>query len=78
MEDMRMEKNNHYHYKIFIGFIFGVVLSTTFVYAVSYMGGGIDLTYDNSKSEISATNVQEALDEIYQKFCPKGYICVRK
>ena len=42
------------------------------------MGSGKDLVYDNQKSEISATTVQDALDEIYQKFCPDGYICVKK
>lgn len=73
-----MKKNNSYNYKILIGFIIGVVLSTTSVYAFTYMGSGKDLVYDNQKSEISATNVQDALDEIYQKFCPDGYICVKK
>ena len=73
-----IEKFNSYNYKILIGFIIGVVLSTTSVYAFTYMGSGKDLVYDNQKSEISATNVQDALDEIYQKFCPDGYICVKK
>ena len=71
---MRNEKKN---YKIVIGFIIGIILSATGVYAVTYYGEGTDLTYNNTSSGLKATNIQEALDELYEEAndpCP-GYYC---
>ena len=35
------------------------------------------VTYDNTSSKLSSTNVQEAIDEIYSNInnCPNGYLC---
>ena len=64
------------NYKWIIGFVVGIVVSITTVYAATYLGSGSDLTYDNSSSGLTSTNVQDALDELYKyKDCPKGYNC---
>ena len=70
---MFMKKKN---YKILIGLFIGIFISITTVYAVTYVGSGSDLTYDNTSSGLASTNVQDALDELYKyKECPKGYNC---
>jgi hypothetical protein len=69
------------NYKLLIGFIIGMLISATGVYAVSYFGPSSNLTYDNSKSVLTSTNVQDALDELYyaknhpDAKCPYGYSC---
>ena len=68
-----------YNYKIILGLVIGIILSAGGVYAATtYIGNGVDLTYDNSKSGLSSTNVQDALDELYGKSCPDGYVCLKK
>ena len=67
--------------KILIGFIFGVLISSiVVVYATTYVGAGTDVSYNNSSSGLSSTNVQDALDELYRKRtrCPSGYSCLVK
>ena len=59
-------KNN---YKLFIGLIIGGILSGTSVYAANTIYSK-NVTYDNSNSGLSATNVQDALDETYSKCMP--------
>ena len=74
-----MEEKKNYNYKILVGLVIGIFLSVTGVYATTtYIGNGIDLTYDNSKSGLSSTNVQDALNELYGKSCPEGYVCLKK
>ena len=74
-----MEEKKNYNYKILVGLVIGIFLSVTGVYAATtYVGNGVDLTYDNSKSGLSSTNVQDALDELYGKSCPDGYVCLKK
>lgn len=51
---MFMKKKN---YKILIGLFIGIFISITTVYAVTYVGSGSDLTYDNSSSSgLESTN----------------------
>ena len=71
---MFMKKKN---YKILIGLFIGIFISITTVYAVTYIGSGSDLTYDNTSSGLTSTNVQDALDELYKK-CPKKFLCMKK
>ena len=59
-------KNN---YKFLIGVIVGLLLSGTGVYAANTIYSK-NVTYDNSNSGLSATNVQDALDETYTKCFP--------
>ena len=75
-----MEEKKNYNYKILIGLVIGIFLSVTGVYAATtYVGNGVDLTYDNSKSGLSSTNVQDALNELYGKSaCPDRYVCLKK
>ena len=74
-----MKKKKSYNYKIILGLMIGIILSVSGVYAATtYIGNGVDLTYDNSKSGLSSTNVQDALDELYGKSCPDGYVCLKK
>jgi hypothetical protein len=69
------------NYKFLIGGIVGILLSIPAVYAAaSYIGTGSDLYYDNSKSGLSSTTAQDALDELYEiknDPCPTGYICTK-
>ena len=62
----RFIKNN---YKFLIGVIVGLLLSGTGVYAANTIYSK-NVTYDNSNSGLSATNVQDALDETYTKCFP--------
>ena len=77
-----LKKNKNY--KVLIGLILGVLLSATGVYAATtYVGSGVDLSYSNSSSGLSSTNVQDALDELYINGgtggeCPTGYKCLEK
>ena len=67
---------NKKNYKFIIGALLGIIVPIIGAYAVSYIGSGSDLTYDNSNSGLESTNVQDALDELYKyKDCPKGYSC---
>ena len=60
------------NYKFILGTFVGIILSTTTVYAANTIYSK-NVTYDNSNSGLSATNVQDALDETYTKcFPPKA------
>ncbi len=50
--------------KIFIFIFGGVLFSAVSVYAVTYFPSN-QVTYDNSSSKLSSTNVQGAIDELY-------------
>ena len=55
--------------KIVIAFSIGFILAGTSVYAANTIYAR-NVTYDNSNSGLSATNVQDALDETYNKCMP--------
>ena len=44
----------------------GIVLGEVGVYAITVLKGN-ELEYSNSSSGLSATNVQDAIDEVYKK-----------
>lgn len=46
-------------------FILGLILSGSVVYAATLIAR--DITYDNTKTNINADNVQDAIDELYVK-----------
>ena len=59
------EKTKEFLKKYLIGFIFGVVCAeAVIVYAQTYFPSN-DVIYDNTKSGLSSTNVQGAIDELY-------------
>ena len=60
------------NYKFLIGVIVGLLLSATGVYAANTIYSS-NVTYDNSNSGLEATNVQDALDETYNKCIPTLY-----
>ena len=66
---------------VVIGFIIGIIISATGVYAATIIGKGSDLTYSNTSSGLSSTNIQGSLDELYKYQenlnCPEGKICVK-
>ncbi len=49
--------------KLFIG----IIISGTTVYAATIIFNSNQVAYDNTRSEMSVTNVQDALDELYTK-----------
>ncbi len=59
-----------------------IILTIASVYASSTINGS-QVTYDNTSSKLSSTNVQGAIDEIYSSVnskttCPDGYYCKAK
>ena len=58
----KLIKNNK---KLLFGVIIGVLLTSTTVYAVQAIATSI--AYDNTTSGLQATNVQDAVDELYTK-----------
>lgn len=60
----RLREN--YNYKLIIGFIIGFLLSGIGVYATTVLSSR-EVSYDNSKSGGSSTNVQGAIEELYKK-----------
>lgn len=52
--------------KVFIAFIIGLILATTGVYATSILNSK-EVPYSNANSGLSSTNVQSAIDELYNK-----------
>ena len=62
----------YYIKKNIIGFIVGVILCTgTFVYAAVTFPSN-EVSYDNTESGLSSTNVQTAIDELYNTCFPKA------
>ena len=68
-----MKKNFKY---ILITIITMFILTITSIYAANTINGS-QVTYDNTSSKLSSTNVQGAIDEIYANTnnCPDGYLC---
>ena len=72
------------NYKFILGMIFGIVISASSVYAATVLTSK-EVSYDNTNSKLSSTNVKDAIDEVNEKAttkleeaeksCPKGYIC---
>lgn len=61
------------------GFILGIIVAGGTVYAATVLNSN-SISYDNSNSTLSSTNVQDAIDELYEKsetHCPDGYECVK-
>lgn len=54
------------NYKLLIGVIVGLLLSSTFVYAATTVASS-KVLYDNSNSRLTSTNVQDAIDELSTK-----------
>lgn len=63
-----MLKKN-YNYKFLIGIIIGVLMCATGVYATTIISGN-NVTFSNTTSGLSATNVQGALEELYKQIIP--------
>ena len=53
--------------KIAVAFIIGVLIGVPIVYAATILFNSNQVRYDNTSSGTSATNVQDALDELYTK-----------
>ena len=64
--------------RFLIGITLGIIVSAVGVYAATIIGKGSNLTYDNTSSNLSSTNIQDALDELKSSLnCPEGKICVK-
>ena len=55
-------KNNS---KLIIGIILGLIWSMGIAYAATIYYASVNVSYDNTSSGLKATNVQDALDELY-------------
>ena len=53
--------------KTVVAFVLGLIISGTTVYAATILFNSNQVGYDNTSSGISATNVQDALDELYTR-----------
>ena len=53
--------------KTVVAFILGIIISGTTVYAATIIFNSNQIGYDNTRSGMSVTNVQDALDELYTK-----------
>lgn len=53
--------------KFFLGIIIGIIISGGTVFAATILFASNEVSYDNTNSGMSATNVQDALDELYTK-----------
>ena len=64
--------------KFILGFIFGgIILGVSGVCAATILSSK-DVTYDNTSSKLNSTNMQDAIDELYDMaatHCPDGYRC---
>ena len=56
-----------------IGFILGLIVTGTSVYATTVILGS-NILYDNANSKLTSTNVQDAIDELYDKTFTKKKI----
>ncbi len=54
------------NYKLIVGIIIGAILTGTTVYAATIISS-INVEYNNESSKLVADNVQEAIDEVYDK-----------
>ena len=61
---MRKKLKKIFNNKLFMFIFGGVLFSAVSVYAVTYFPSN-QVTYDNSSSKLSSTNVQGAIDELY-------------
>ena len=63
--------------KYILGIITGILISGTTVYAATVISAS-NVSYSNTSSKLSSTDVQSAIDELYDKTknnCPDGYVC---
>ncbi len=53
--------------KTVVAFILGLIISGTTVYAATILFNSNQVGYDNTSSDLSSTNVQDAIDELYTR-----------
>lgn len=53
--------------KLIVAFVFGLVVTSTLVYATTILYSSDEVSYDNSLSGLVSTNVQGAIDELFTK-----------
>lgn len=53
--------------KLIVAFVFGLVVTSTLVYATTILYSSDEVSYDNSSSGLASTNVQGAIDELFTK-----------
>ena len=68
----RLGKMLKKNYRFIIGIVIGILLTGTSVYAANTIYSK-NVTYDNSNSKLSSSNVQDALDELYLKMYPSKF-----
>ena len=61
----KMKKLIKKNYKFILGIVIGLIWSSGIAYAATILFDSDEVSYDNTTSGLSATNVQSALDELY-------------
>ena len=59
---------------VFVGIVIGLILSTTIAYAAIIVINGEQVTYDNTNTSLSSTNIQDALNELYSSALSEDYL----
>ena len=62
------------NFRIFVGIIIGLIFSTTIAYAAIIVINGEQVTYDNTNTSLSSTNIQDALNELYSSVLSENYL----
>ena len=89
MINLKQEKNNinlfgkiaRFFTKNGIGFIIGIIATSTTAVAAATLLNGTEVLYSNTNSGLTSTNVQGAIDELSEMIktnCPAGYNCTPK
>ncbi len=65
-----MKKIVKKNYKILIGIVMGIFVSTAVTYGAENILTGSDVSYNNALSHGSKNNIQGAIDELYEKAKP--------
>ena len=69
-----MKKIVKKNYKILIGIVIGIIVSTAVTYGAEQLISGNEVLYNNGASQGTSDNVQGAIDELYNKLYDKSLI----
>lgn len=68
-----MKKILKSNYKVVLGVVIGIIISAVGVYAATTIPSS-NISYNNSKSGLTATNLNGAIDELYERVNKRGSV----